>query len=107
MDSPVEGGSATVEWHQDHSGVLTLSIIGELDLSSIESVSTAIDKAWSGNPHRVVFDLRGLTFMDSSGIALMLQVSRRVGKVEVRDAAPMVRRVIEATGLVEVLGLER
>ena len=106
MDSAVEGGSAAVEWQQDASGVLTLSITGELDLSSIESVSNAIDQAWSGNPNRVVFDLAGLTFMDSSGIALMLQISRRVAKVEVRDAAPMVRRVIEATGLLEVLGLE-
>lgn len=98
-------GSATVEGHQA-SGVLTLSITGELDLASVESVHETIDGILNGEPERVVFDLAGLTFMDSSGIAMMLQVSKRVGNVEIRNVTPIVRRVIEATGLVEVLGLE-
>ena len=37
---------------------------------------------------------------------MMLQISKRVSKIEVRNVTPIVRRVIEATGLVEVLGLE-
>lgn len=106
MDAAVNGGSATVEGHWEAPGVLRLSIAGELDLSSVESVRNAIDEGWNEDRERVVFDLEGLTFMDSSGIALMLQVSRGVDDVQVRNAAPMVRRVIEATGLVDVLGLE-
>jgi anti-anti-sigma factor len=106
MEAVGDSGSATVERHRDPSGVLTLSIAGELDLASVESVHEAIDEVLDGNPERVVFDLGGLTFMDSSGIAMMLKVSKRVGHVEVRNATPIVRRVIEATGLVEVLGLE-
>ena len=98
--------AATVEVHRDFSGVLTMSIAGELDLASVESVHETIDDALTGGPERVVFDLEGLTFMDSSGIAMMLQVSKRVGNVEVRNVTPIVRRVIEATGLIEVLGLE-
>jgi anti-anti-sigma factor len=101
-----ENGSATVDGRRDPSGVLTLSIAGELDLASIESVHEAIDEVLNGEPERVVFDLGGLTFMDSSGIAMMLQVSKRVGSIEVRNVTPIVRRVIEATGLVAVLGLE-
>ncbi len=101
-----DNGSATVEGLRDPSGVLTLSIAGELDLASVESVLETIDEELNGNPERVVLDLGGLTFMDSSGIAMMLQVSQRVGNMEVRNVTPIVRRVIEATGLVEVLGLE-
>ena len=100
-----ESRSAKVEGHQA-SGVLTLSITGELDLASVESVHGTIDKKLNGETERVVFDLAGVTFMDSSGIAMMLQVSKRVGSVEVRNATPIVHRVIEATGLVEMLGLE-
>jgi anti-sigma B factor antagonist len=107
MDAAVNGGSAAVEGHWDAPGILTLSIVGELDLSSVDSVSNAINETWGGDRQRVVFDLGGLTFMDSSGIALMLRISRGVDKVEVRNATPTVRRVIEATGLVDVLGLER
>ncbi len=77
-----DSGSATVEGRRDSSGVLTLSIAGELDLASVESVHEAIEEAVNGNPERIVFDLGGVTFMDSSGIAMMLQVSKRVGNVE-------------------------
>jgi anti-anti-sigma factor len=106
MGSVADDRSATVEGHRDTAGVLTLSIAGELDLASVESVHETIDEVLNGHPERVVFDLGGVTFMDSSGIAMMLQVSKRVGNVEVRNVTPIVRRVIEAAGLVEVLGLE-
>ena len=106
MGAVGDNGSATVEGRRDPSGVLTLSIAGELDLASIESVHETINEVLNGDPERVVFDLGGLTFMDSSGIAMMLQISKRVGNVEVRNATPTVRRIIEATGLVGVLGLD-
>jgi len=106
MDSLGDNRSATVEVQREQSGHLRFSIAGELDLASVESVHEIIDEALNGNSLPVVFDLGGLAFMDSSGIAMMLQVSKRVGQVEVRNVTPIVRRVIEATGLVEVLGLE-
>jgi len=106
MEAVGDNRSATVEGHRDSSGVLTLSIAGELDLASVEAVHEIIDQVLNGGPERVVFDLGGLTFMDSSGIAMMLQVCKRVDNVEVRNATPIVRRVIEVTGLVEVLGLD-
>jgi anti-anti-sigma factor len=43
--------------------------------------------------------------MDSSGLALLVQVARRVGSVEIRHPTPIVRRVIEVAGLQRVLGL--
>jgi anti-anti-sigma factor len=106
MEHLDDNRSATIEGHRDPSGVVTLSIAGELDLASVESVRETVDRLVNGDVPRVVFDLGGLRFMDSSGIAMMLQVSRRVGKVEVRNVTPIVRRVIEVTGLVEMLGLE-
>jgi hypothetical protein len=35
----------------------------------------------------------------------MLQVSKKVDTIEIYNATPIVRRVIEATGLEEILGL--
>lgn len=98
--------AATVDGSVDQSGQLTLSIAGELDIASVDQVKESINGLFAGNPQRVVFDLERLTFMDSSGIALMLQMSRRVADVEVLHATPIVRRVIEATGLSEILGLQ-
>jgi len=43
--------------------------------------------------------------MDSSGIALLIEVSNRVGSVQIRNATPIVRRVLEVTGLADALGV--
>jgi anti-sigma B factor antagonist len=97
--------TASVSSSRDSSGALTLSIVGELDIASVGAVNEAIEEYLSDDSRRVVFDLGGLTFMDSTGLALMLQVSKKVDTIEIYNATPIVRRVIEATGLEEILGL--
>ncbi len=98
--------TASVSSSRDSSGALTLTIVGELDIASVGVVDDAIDEYLSDESRRVVFDLGGLTFMDSTGLALMLQVSKKVDTIEIHNATPIVRRVIEATGLEEILGLQ-
>jgi anti-sigma B factor antagonist len=98
--------TAWVRGHRDTSGEVELSIAGELDLASVETVRRGIDEVIGTAPRRIVFDLGDLTFMDSSGIAMMLQLANRVDDIEIRNATPIVRRVIEATGLTTALGLQ-
>jgi len=54
-------------------------------------------------PRDTVLDMSGLTFMDSSGIALLLKVERRMretgGRVFVQDPAKQPLRVIDASGI--------
>jgi anti-anti-sigma factor len=106
MTSGQDGPSATVEVRSDTSGALTLAIAGELDLASVGPVHAAIDEAVDGGRKQLVFDLGDLTFMDSSGIAMMLKISKEVDSMVLRNVTPIVRRVIEVTGLVDVLGLD-
>lgn len=101
-----ENVTARVRGHRDPSGEVELSIAGELDLASVESVRRGIDEVVGAAPLRIVFDLGDLTFMDSSGIAMLLQLANRVEDIEIRNATPIVRRVIEATGLTTTLGLQ-
>ncbi len=98
--------TASVKGERDQSGLVTLSIAGELDLASVGGVQEGIEEFIGADVRKIVFDLGALTFMDSTGIALMLQLANRVGDVEVHQATPIVRRVIEATGLRETLGLQ-
>jgi anti-anti-sigma factor len=101
-----EGGpTAYVEASVDAAGVANISIIGELDIASVNSVKLDIDRVLGDFPHRVVFDLGKLSFMDSSGIALMVQVANSADSVEIRNCTDIVRRVIEIVGLAETLGL--
>jgi anti-anti-sigma factor len=44
--------------------------------------------------------------MDSTGIAVMVYAANKVGNVELRHASNIVRRVVEATGLTDVLRLD-
>ena len=52
------------------------------------------------------FDLSALEFMDSSGIALLLRVAAKTQTVRLLQPSPLVRRLIEATGLSDVLQID-
>ena len=82
-----------------------IRLAGELDLASVESTKAGIAPYLAGSPVLVTFDLEKLTFMDSSGIALLVQLSNDIGKVSLIHVAPIVHRVLEATGLLEHFGL--
>ncbi len=82
-----------------------ISLAGELDLASVEAARAGIEHYLATGPSQVTFDLRELTFMDSSGIALLVQISNEVEKVSLNNVTPIVRRVLEATGLLDHFGL--
>ena len=82
-----------------------VTIVGELDIASVDSIEAGIEPYLVGTPENVVFDLGSLEFMDSSGIAMLVKIANRVGNVRVREASPIVRRVIEVTGLDGIFGL--
>ena len=47
-----------------------------------------------------------LSFMDSSGIALLIGAANQIERVTLRHPVPMVLRVIEITGLTDVFDIE-
>jgi anti-sigma B factor antagonist len=105
-DTPaVPPATAWVKRIADSAGVLRLEIGGDLDISSTPSVRTVLAGLLEDAPTRVVVDVRELQFLDSSGIALLLLAARVTGTVEIEHARPIVRRVIEVSGLAEVLRL--
>ena len=87
----------------DEDGTPVIRLAGELDMTSADDVRAAIDGVLRRTPERVVFETSGLHFMDSSGIALLLSVAQQVPDVELRAPSPIVRRLIELTGLEETL----
>lgn len=97
MTGGVPSGAAVEVVSED--GVPVVQVSGELDISSVDSVRPFLDDVLKLRPERVVFDLGGVEFMDSSGIALLLSAARSVPTVELRNLPPIMRRVIEMTGL--------
>jgi anti-anti-sigma factor len=84
-------------------GMPVIRLSGELDMVSVERVRPAVEGALTGEDDRLAFDVRELEFMDSSGIALLVSASRKARQVELRHPTPIVRRLIELTGLTELL----
>jgi anti-sigma B factor antagonist len=89
----------------DDPSAPVIALAGELDRATATPTRAAVDGYVTDQTTRVTFDLEKLTFMDSSGIALLVQVSNQVGRVELVHVAPIVHRVLEATGLLEHFGL--
>ena len=85
-------------------GKLTIFLQGELDhheiKSSVSVIGTLIEQYL---PRCCVLDLRSLSFMDSSGIALILRLSRMLaqlgGKAWVENAGGQPLRVLDASGI--------
>lgn len=88
---------------REGEGAHVVSLAGELDSSNVDTLAAPIAALLAERPERLIFDLGELRFMDSAGIAVLVHAAAEVGPVEVRDPSPIVRRVIEVTGLTNVL----
>ncbi len=86
------------------SGRLTLHFIGELDHHGAKESMSKIDEFIDHYlPRDCVMELSGLSFMDSSGIAILLRVYRKMrelgGRVWIENPPPQPLRVIDASGI--------
>jgi anti-sigma B factor antagonist len=98
---------AWVEVEPGSSGSDVVFICGELDLATAPAVRNEIEAAMGPRQRFLMLDLGKLEFMDSSGIALLIQLANRLERVEIRNPSPSVRRVIEITGLNALFGLDQ
>ena len=89
----------------DPGGGWVVDLAGELDLASLPAVAGPVDDLLSSPPQPVVLELGGLTFLDSSGVAVLVRVANHSGQVRTRSATEPVRRVIEVLGLATRFGL--
>lgn len=85
-------------------GTLTLRFRGELDHHAArEAMSALSERIDAFLPARCVLDLRELSFMDSSGIALILRAQRLMGELggglRVSGAPEQPLRVLRAAGV--------
>jgi len=90
----------------DATGTPIVSLAGELDSSNAGSLEAAVAPITAQHPDRLIFDLSGLRFMDSAGIAVLIRAAANVNAIYLRNPSPIVRRVIEVTGLSGVLPIE-
>ena len=89
---------------------LTLRLSGELDHHAarplMQRIAQEIELAL---PLEVVLDFSGVTFMDSSGIAVALhtlQLKQLGGKMRIANSPVQVKKVFAAAGIQKMIGME-
>ncbi len=95
-------------------GVVLVGVHGEHDIASAPGLRTAIEEAFARSQH-VVVDLTPSTFVDSTVLGVLLGARKRAQEEEVGYAVvleptsgdPAVRRILEVTGLDELLLVPR
>ena len=86
------------------SGRLTVFLSGELDHHEARSLLHQINEVLDETlPRDCAVDLSGLRFMDSSGIAVIVRLSRRMresgGRLWLEKPSGQPKRVIETAGI--------
>ena len=94
-------GQFRVEVSDDGSAVV-VAPLGEIDLGTVDEVRKAIERSHDGSSDLVI-DLRGVGFLDTSGLRLVVEQSNRATErgytlALIPGPAP-VQRVFEIAGL--------
>ena len=86
-----------------------VEVAGELDLHSAPQLRAEIGRTLENKPPHIVVDLAGVTFLDSTGVGVLVGALKRAREAEIAldfcNAQPRVRRVFEITGLIGALPL--
>lgn len=85
------------------TGGAVAQLRGEIDLRSSPKLRAALLQVADRKPTRVIVDLAGVTYVDSSGVGTLVEFKRRLeragGKVVLSGLQPRVRSVFEITKL--------
>jgi anti-sigma B factor antagonist len=90
------------------SGVAVVKVTGEVDVSTSSALRDSLLRVITDeNHHRLVVNLASVSFLDSTGLGVLVGIWHRVCAIHgcLALAAPsrQVRRVLETTGLTQVL----
>ena len=92
---------------QDHSDHATIQVGGEVDLATCPQLRAALVELVDDGFHQLTIDLEQVSFLDCSGIGVLVHALRRVeergGHLELVRPKPSVGRVLTLTGMTTLL----
>lgn len=91
-----------------NNGLLKIFLEGELDHHAAKKTVSYIEEQIDAYlPREAVLDMKNLSFMDSSGIAVILKTYRRMKEVggiaSVENVTKQPRRVLDASGVERIV----
>jgi anti-sigma B factor antagonist len=81
-----------------------VAVSGEIDLYTAPRLAAELNSVLAdGDPGRVVVDMSGVDFCDSTGMNVLLSAMKRArdggGELELSGPRPAVRKILQVTGL--------
>jgi anti-anti-sigma factor len=93
-------GSTSFQEQRAEEQVTVLQVEGELDIGSADALRSALDAA-EAQADIVRLDATGVQFLDSTALGVMLASAQRLaargGRLELMNASPAVRRILDMT----------
>ena len=94
-------------WTEEWDGVPVIGAEGEVDLGTVDSLRAAASQVVRRKPGTVIFDLRKVSYMDSSGLGILVATRKQLksdpNSVTVITDQPAVLQSLRITGLDRVL----
>jgi anti-anti-sigma factor len=107
--SQVEGPAIALGVEHDGQGAV-VTVNGELEFGTAAILRTTLLELAQEGCERVVLDISGLEFIDSTGVSLLVQAKQRLEsqghQFVLRAPAHRVLRVLEIAGLAELFTIE-
>lgn len=97
--------STSVRAEADHA---VMTVTGEIDLATVPELRTAMSELVRAGHYRLLLDLSGVTFCDSTGLGVMIGVRREIrsadpeGYLRIVCGGPVLR-ALQVTGLTQIL----
>jgi anti-anti-sigma factor len=93
--------------HSERTGDLAVvTVAGELSMTNAHALDQELERAETAGVARIVLDLRGLGFIDSTGVRVLYEASTRSGvsdRLRMIRPSEKVQRVLDTHGLGELL----
>jgi anti-sigma B factor antagonist len=92
---------------RDTAEGVVVRVAGDIDLSSAPTFGAALEAAITANDKGLILDLGEVTFMDSSGVEVLVRARERAGeRLHLRTMHRSVRRVLELASLLEWIAID-
>lgn len=98
-----------VEYETPSDGVGVVTLEGEIDIYSAPQFKEVLVNGIEGGARRVIVDLTGVTFIDSTALGVLVSGAKRVrphnGSLDIVCTDENIIRIFEITGLDRIFGI--
>jgi anti-sigma B factor antagonist len=94
----------------ERNGYSVLAVSGEVDVATVPRLREQLHGLVAQGSNKIVVDLDGVDFLDSTGLGVLVGALKRVrgaegGELHLVCTQPRIRKVFEVTGLTKVFSL--